>query len=291
MVDGKPTVVGWIVDSRSVQGSVSGDLSGASTFTYGGILDNLQSGSMQGTLVIASGQGVLYLAASGEIATAVIGLYEFGEIVAWCGGVGYPVSAFLSQMYNAAELGLLPDGELSFEQLQAWCTAIGMTTGQFFAGLAGDPSLADYPDEVIGTLYGTALPILSGLQILGGMYGDSLPPLPKTLSAEFSGTLRVDAGTGIYSGVNGQGKFGPYNRQPLILSVSPDQHVESVEGAIALSGTYDLNKPFSPRELNREKLGKLIQQWKDRFGEPGNVDRDGLREMMEQWKDRYGRGK
>ncbi|GEM_PF-5993090 len=270
LIDGKPTIVGWIVDSRGVHGSISGDFNGAGEFTYGGILDTLQSGSMQGILAIQTGGlNAMYLAASGDIAASVVALYKFEEIVAWCGAAGLPVGIFFSQIYNAPELALLPDGNMTFAELQAWCAAIGVTTGQFLASVGYPPELAELPDEIIATLYGVTLPPLPGLAVLGGMYGDPLPPLPKTLSAEFKGTLRIDAGTGDFSGVRGIGQFGPYNKTPLILNVTPDQHVASVQGAIQLSGTY-IKKAPEPRKLDKEKLLEIMKQWKDRIKLPKN---------------------
>jgi len=274
LIDGKPTIVGWIVDSRGVHGSVSGDLNGAGEFAYGGILDTLQSGSMQGVLGIQTGGvNAIYLAASGDLAAKVIALYQFGEIVAWCAGQGLPVGMFFSVIYNTDYLALLPDGDMSFAELQAWCAAIGVTTGQFLASVGYPPELAGLPDEAIEPMYGPVLPPLPGLAILGGMYGVPLPPLPKTLSAEFKGTLRIDAGTGEFSGVRGIGQFGPYNKTPLILNVSPDQHVQSVTGAIQLSGTY-IKKAPEPRKLDKEKLLEVMKQWKDRIKLP-NLPRNG----------------
>ena len=253
-VGGIPTVVGWIVTNRSVRGGVNGDLTGTGTFTYGGILDLLQAGSMQGILAINTGAlDSLYLAASGTIATRVTENYTFPEIAAWCQGAGLPTGAVLSQIYNAPQLSLLPDGDLTFGQLQAWSAAIGLTTGQFLANVTGNPALAGAPDAYIQSIYGTPPLVLSGLQILGSMYRNALPVLPKTINADFSGTLRIDRGTGAYSGASGQGQFSPNNKQPLILHVSPIQHVQSVDGAIKLSGTY-IKKHVNDRNVSKDSL-------------------------------------
>lgn len=265
-VDGKSSVVGWIVDSRSVYGNVSGDLSGLSTFTYGGILDTLQSGSIQGILIInTGGLDSLYLAASGTLATAVKEYYPFTEIAAWCQAAGFPVGMFFAQIYEASQLALLPDGKLTFSDLQAWCGAIGLKTGPFLAGLTGNTALAALPDTTIQTMYGTVIPLISGLQLLGGMYGVNLPSLPKTLSAEFSGTLSVDKGTGVYNDATGQGRFGAYKNKPLTLQVSPAQHVISIAGAIQLSGTYN-QKPVHDKNFqnpDRENVRDWIGNWKN----------------------------
>ena len=267
IVDEKPTVVGWIIDGRSVYGDVNGDIDGSASFTYGGILDTLQSGSMQGVLAIETAKGTMYLAASGSIGTEVTDLYTLEEIVAWwsVAGGGLPLGVFFAQMYNTEALALLPDGELSFEGIQAWCGAIGLTVGQFFAGIYGTPPELD--DATLAGMYGTMLPPLQGLQLFGGMYGDTLTPLPQVLNAEFEGTLRVDAGTGAYGNISGTGKFGPANREPLTLHVSPAQHVDEVEGAIALSGKYKEKRLPKRPKLDKGKLDELIDKWHEHSGQ------------------------
>jgi len=275
IVDEKSTVVGWIVDGRSVYGDVNGNIDGEASFTYGGILDTLQSGSMQGVLAIKTSKGAIYLAASGNIETEVIDLYTFEEIVAWwsVAGGGLPLGVFFAEIYNTEALALLPDGELSFEEIQGWCEAIGLTVGQFFAGIYGSEDLAGLDDETLAALYNNGLPPpnglppLTGSQLLGGMYGDTLTLLPQVLNAEFAGTLRVDAGTGAYANIRGTGKFGPANREPLTLHVSPAQHVAEVEGAIALSGMYKEKMLPQRPNLDKDKLRELINKWYERFGQ------------------------
>ncbi len=269
MVNGTPTIVGWIVSNRSVTGGVTGDLEGNGIFTYGGILDTVQSGSMQGVLLVNTGGiDTLYLAASGSLAASIVSFFDFAGIATWCSGAGIPVGMFFAQVYNAPALALLPDGDMSFAQIQAWCAAIGVPVPQFLAGVYQTPSLATLPEAALQAMYGApappSLPILQGLLILGAMYSDTLPSLPKTLTAEFSGTLRVDAGTGAFSGSSGQGQFGPVDKTPLTLQLSPAQHVEGVEGAIKLSGTYQ-KKQITPRKLDPDKLRDAIGRWKDRF--------------------------
>lgn len=268
IVGGKPTVVGWIVDSRSIYGVVTGGLTGVGTFTYGGILDLLQSGSIQGVLVINTGAlDSLYMATSGTLAASVIEYYTFLDIVTWCQAAGFPVGMFFAQVYNAPQLALLPDGNMTFEQLQAWCGAIEIPIVQFFYGVYGDlpPPGTDNPDEAtLKAMYeGGLIPPIPGLGILKGIYdGNPLLSLPKTLSAEFSGTLRVDKGTGVYSGASGQGQIGPYNKKPLTLYVSPAQHVDKVVGSVQVSGTY-IKKPVHDRNVDKENLRDSIRKWKN----------------------------
>jgi len=288
IVDGKPAIVGWIVDSRSVYANLTGNLQGAGIFTYGGILDTEQSGSMQGDLVVnTGGLNAFYMAASGKLNASVTEYYDFPGIAAWCQGQ-FPVGAFFSQVYNAPQLALLPDGNLTFAQLQAFCTANGITTGQFFAGVTGNTALASLPDEAISPMYGTVLPILSGLQILGGMYGSTLPSLPKTMNADFSGTLNVESGTGIYSGANGQGTFGPYKRIPLTLHVTPAQHVQSIDGSIQISGTYS-TRTFNPRKPDLDKFKNQISKWKDYFGPGKGFDNNKLNDAVNSWNQNHGK--
>lgn len=136
-------VTGWIVNGRSIYGNTTGDASGPFTFTYGGIVDVMQSGSIQGAVVIQTAQGTLYVTAVGGSKTKIIDVY-------------------------------------------------------------------------------TTQPTI----------------IPKTLSAEFSGLYAMEAGTGIYSKLKGVGRFYPYAGKPLILHLSPDQHVLSIEGSIKMSGSY-----------------------------------------------------
>jgi len=275
LVEGKPTVVGWIVDGRTVYGGVSGNFNGTANFTYGGILDTLQSGSMEGVLAIQTGPlDVIYLAASGTIEANVTEYYTFEEIAVWCQGAGLPVGTFFSLIYSNDALALIPDGNLTIADIQAWCTAVEISLVEFFYSIYGDldPPGLEQPDEAtLIWMYENvpSFPPVPGLGLLEGMYGDPLPLLPKTLSAEFKGTLRIDAGTGAYNGVSGQGTFGPAERQPLTLHVWPNQHVYDIDGAIKLSGTYTIKPPRRPFEVDRDKLEEWMKNWKDRFGRNG----------------------
>jgi len=219
-----PTIVGWVVDGRSIYGGVTGDITGGFTFTYGGILDTLQSGSIQGIVTIQTAEGVLYLATSGSLEAEVIGAYLFEEIAGWwysepvqssiegCPLSPCPLWVFFVEIYNNDDLTLLPD------------------------------------------------------EVLAGLYGDVLPPLPKTLSAEFSGTVRVDAGTGVYSSVSGNGRFKPAGGDPLTLHIYPNQHVHAIEGAIMLTGQYNKRQLRQPIEFDRDKLRQLVDKWQGQHG-------------------------
>ena len=212
-VEGVPTpaIVGWVVGGRSIYGGVTGDMGGSFTFTYGGILDTLQSGSIQGIVTIQTARGIVYLAAQGTSEAEVTGVYTFAEIKAWVlAALGLPV------------------------------------VGPFFAEIYNNPDLALLPDEV-----------------LAGYYGSLLPPLPKTLSAEFSGTVRVDAGTGAFGSVSGSGRFKPAGGNPLTLQVWPSQHVYAIDGAIQLTGTYSRRSLEGAFEFDREKLRGLIEKWRE----------------------------
>lgn len=140
-------LIGWLIDGRSISGDVTDGFEGSFTFTYGGILDTVQSGSIQGMLAIEHSDevGVLYMAASGTLEAEVIEIYE------------------------------------------------------------------DYLPYIV----------------------------PKTLSAELNGDVRIEAGTGAYSGIRGKGTFKTGKKEPLILHVHPDQHVYRIEGSIELNGEYD----------------------------------------------------
>ena len=268
LIDGKATVVGWIIDGRSVYGSVSGGFTGNGSFTYGGVLDTLQSGSMSGVLTIQTAQGVLYMGANGTLDANVTAYYSFEELVGLYTPAVLPM--VLAAIYSTPALALLHDGDLAFEEIQAFCAGIGVSVGEFFAGVYGVPDLAALPEEALAAMYGDTLPILQGLVLLGGMYGsDSMPSLPKIMTAEFKGTLEISAGTGVYSGASGKGTFGPNNRTPLTLYVSPDQHVENVEGSIKLTGTYSKKLPHFFK-LDKENLDELTGELRDHFGK--NID-------------------
>jgi len=137
-------VTGWIVGGRSIYGTATGDVVGPFTFTYGGIVDLLQNGSIEGIVVIYTAQGGLYATAIGGIKTRIIEVYSMQ------------------------------------------------------------------------------------------------PLIPKTLSAELSGLFAIEAGTGtgIYRTAKGTGRFIPNGGNPLILHLTPDQHVSSIEGSIKMYGTY-----------------------------------------------------
>lgn len=208
-------ITGWIIDGRSIRGGMGGDINGDFIFTYGGVLDVLQSGSMQGIVTLKANTSpldVIYLAADGDLAAQVKEYYTFPEI-------------------------------------QGWCTAAGIPIGMFFAAIYGNNDLALLPPEV-----------------LGGMYGSVLPPLPKTLTATFSGTVRIDAGTGAYAGVRGNGQFGPNGKQPLTLHVYPNQHVYQIDGQIKMTGTYMKQKPREIGNIDRGKLQEAIDKFKEKFG-------------------------
>ena len=124
LVNGSPTIIGWVVDSRTIYGTVSGDANGQFTFTYGGVLDTIQSGSIHGIVVITTGQGMVYLLAQGTSETTIKETYTFGEVSAWCPQGGFP------------------------------------SVGAFFAQFYGDSNLAPIPDEYLAAMYGTVLPLL-----------------------------------------------------------------------------------------------------------------------------------
>jgi hypothetical protein len=211
-------IVGWIIDGRSIRGGLSGDIDGDFSFTYGGVLDVLQSGSIQGVVTLKAGRpaspDVIHMAADGELEAQVKAYYTFGEIQGWWTVVrpGTPVGYLLSRVYSITDLEGLDDATLQ------------------------------------------------------GMYGVTLPPLPKTLTADFSGTVRIDAGTGAYAGSRGTGQFGS-GKQLLTLSVFPDQHVYKIDGQIKLTGTYIKQTPRRIGNIDREKLKDAIDKIR---GNPGN---------------------
>jgi len=211
LVEGTPTVVGWVVDGRSIYGGVTGNIDGNFSFTYGGILDTLQSGSIQGIVTIQTAQGIVYLAARGTSETEVLAVYSFPEIQGWVAAAGLPsVGVFFAQIYNNNDLALLPD------------------------------------------------------EVLVAMYGSVLPLLPKTLSAEFSGTVRVDAGTGAFSSIYGTGRFKPAGGNPLTLQVHPSQHVYAIDGAIKLTGSYSKRPLPGVFQFDRDKLRDVIEKWREK---------------------------
>jgi hypothetical protein len=205
-----PTIVGWIIEGRSIYGTIDGDMKGNFTFTYGGIVDILQSGSIQGIGTLqAGGLNIVYLAARGEIESQVEDLYTFTEIQTWCAGVGITLGTFFAQIYNT-------------------------------------PELAELPDTVLQAMYEAG----------------QLPPLPKTLTAVISGTVKIDSGTGIYSGIRGIGQLQSYNNKPLILSVWPNQHVWEIDGKMKMTGFYTNQPPRQLGNIDREKLLKAIEEFK-----------------------------
>ena len=220
-----PTIVGWVVDGRSIYGDVSGDIAGDFTFTYGGILDTLQSGSIQGIVTIQTVQGIVYMAAGGTSEAEVIGVFSFGEIAGW----------WYSEPVQSSIEG---------------CPVSPCPLGVFFAEIYNNAELAQIDDAVLQLMYEAG----------------QLPPLPMTLSAEFSGTLRVDAGTGVYSEINGLGKFKPAGGNPLALHLYPNQHVYAVEGAIQLTGYYSKRPLRQVLKFDREKLREWVEEWKEQHG-------------------------
>ena len=275
LIDGEPAVTGWIVDGRTIHGDVTGDLAGRFSFTYGGILDLLQTGSIQGIVAIETAQGVVYLASDGESETRVTAYYEFDEIAAWCNAAGVGVGQFFAVMYNRAELSLLPDGLLAFSDIQAWCAAIGVPVGAFLADVYGMPELAGLDEATLEGMYGTVLPPFPGLSLLSAMYGDPLPLLPRVLTAEFSGSVRVDAGTGRFTNITGQGSYRPQG--PLTLYVYPDQHVFQLEGNIKFSGYYRSRPTRHDWTIDRERLGELFESDGARVGD-----------LIEKWRQEHG---
>lgn len=111
-VNGTPTVVGWVVDHRTIYGTVTGDANGQFTLTYGGILDSLQSGSMHGTVVITTTQGNVYFQAEGTSEAIIKETYTFEEIASWCQAAGLTSGMFFAAFYGNGDLGSLPDGQL-----------------------------------------------------------------------------------------------------------------------------------------------------------------------------------
>jgi len=204
-VEEAPTIIGWIVDSRSFYGDVSGDIDGEFTLAYGGIFDTLQSGSMHGIAAIQTNGGdVIYFTVHGVVESEIIDFYPFAEIKAWCEQPETPsLGVFFAQIYNVDELEELSDEEL------------------------------------------------------GAIYGDALSLLPMTLSAEFTGAIRVDAGIGIYSSIFGEGKFGPAGKQPLILHVYPNQHVYELEGALEITIKYDKKEMRKLLNIDKDKLPEV----------------------------------
>lgn len=210
-----PTIIGWIIDGRSVYGVMSGDVNGQFTLTYGGVVDALQSGSIQGIVTLNSGGlDTIYLAADGDLNAQVKEYYNFDEIKAWCSVVPIPLDVFFSQIYNSAEL------------------------------LGKDEAFLRYVYE-------------SGI----------VTPLPKTLTANFSGTVKIEAGTGAYSGVRGRGQFEPLGKKPLLLSVYPNQHVYKIAGAIKLTGTYIKQQPREIGRTDRDRLQEAVDQFKKHFNQ------------------------
>jgi len=227
LVEGETTVVGWVVDGRSIYGGVTGNIGGNFSFTYGGILDTLQSGSIQGIVTIQTVRGIVYLAARGTSETEVLAVYSFVEIAGWW--YSEPVQSSIEE----CPISISP-----------------CPLGVFFAQIYSNPDLAPLPDEVLVT-----------------MYGSVLPPLPKTLSAEFSGTIRVDAGTGAFSSIYGTGRFKPAGGNPLTLQVWPSQHVYAIDGAIKLIGSYSKRPLPGVLQFDRDKLRDVIEKWREKNDE------------------------
>ncbi|MDD5287880.1 MAG: hypothetical protein PHY28_02040 [Dehalococcoidales bacterium] len=133
IVDGAPAVVGWIVDSRSIYGTVSGDATGQFVFTYSGVLDTIQSGSIHGIVTIGTAQGTVYLLADGTSDASIKETYTFNEVAGWCQQVGIPVGAFFAQYYGIPDLSSVPIAELT----AAYGTALPLlpkTLGASFSG-------------------------------------------------------------------------------------------------------------------------------------------------------------
>ena len=223
------SIVGWIIDGRSIRGGLSGDINGDFSFTYGGVLDVLQSGSIEGVVTLKAGGpaslDVIHMAADGDLQAQVKAYYTFAEIQGWCALAGIPVDVFFSLIYNA-------------------------------------PGLAGVPEALLGMAYGASAPLPAPYPPL-----PPLPLLPKTLTADFSGTVRIDAGTGAYGGSRGTGQFGSNGRQLLTLNVYPNQHVYKIDGQIKMTGTYIKQTPRQIGKIDREKLRDALDKFK------GNSDR------------------
>lgn len=217
-------MVGWIIDGRSIRGSLGGDIKGNFTFTYGGVLDVLQSGSIQGIVTLnAGGLDVVYMAASGDLQAQVKDYYTFTEIQGWCTLADIPVDVFFSKIYNA-------------------------------------PALAGLPTNLLGMEYGASAPLPAPYPPL-----PPLPLLPKTLTADFSGTVKVDAGTGAYSGYSGSGQFSS-GKQLLTLSVYPSQHVYNMVGQITMTGTFTKQTPRRIGDIDLGKLKDAVDKFKGGSG-------------------------
>ena len=217
-------IIGWIIDGRSIRGGLSGDINGEFSFTYGGVLDVLQSGSIQGVVTLkAGGLDVVYMAADGDLEAQVKAYYTFAEIQGWCAAVGIPTNVFFSLIYNA-------------------------------------PGLAGIPEALLGMAYGASAPLPAPYPPL-----PPLPLLPKTLTADFSGTVRIDAGTGAYNGSRGNGQFAS-GKQLLTLYVYPNQHVYKMDGQIKMTGTYIKQTPRQIGNIDRDKLKDAIDKFKGNFG-------------------------
>jgi hypothetical protein len=207
----KPTIVGWIVDGRSIYGDLGGDIKGTFTFTYGGVLDVLQAGSIQGIVTIQASSSpldIIYMAARGDLETQVKETFIFNDIRTWCTGKGIPVGMFFAQIYNTPELAVLGDVTVK---------------AMYEAG--------------------------------------QLPPLPKTLTAVFTGMSKIEAGTGAYSGARGSCQFKPRGGKALILHVTPDQHVNRIEGQIEMTGTYLQQLQREIGKIDRDNLNIAIDKW------------------------------
>jgi hypothetical protein len=221
-------IVGWIIDGRSIRGGLSGDINGGFTFTYGGVLDVLQSGSIQGIVTLKAGGpsslDVIHMAADGDMQAQVKAYYTFAEIQGWCAAAGIPTNVFFSLIYNA-------------------------------------PGLASVPEALLGMAYGASAPLPAPLPPL-----PPLPLLPKTLTADFSGTVRIDAGTGAYGGSRGTGQFRPNGKQLLTLNVYPNQHVYKIDGQIKMTGTYIKQTPRQIGNIDRDKLKDAIDKFRGNSG-------------------------
>jgi len=214
MVNNTPTpeITGWVIDGRSIRGTTTGNIAGSFSFTYGGVLDELQSGSVQGIIALQTNpMSKVYLAATGDCDAQVVNYYVFAEIQRWCDAVGAPVGYFFSQIYST-------------------------------------PSLIDVPELYLEQMY-----------TLG-----QLPALPKTLSAVFSGTAVINAGTGDFADAKGTAKFDGVNGKALTLNVYPNQHVYKLDGAIKMTGVYGKQTRRTP-VIDKEKLKTMIDNIKARL--------------------------
>lgn len=102
------TIVGWVVNGRSIYGEVEGGIDGNFSFTYSALVDDLQTGTMQGITVISNDNGQVYLSEDGTIDSEITCYFTFEEINAWCEAIGIPTAYFCAEVYEYPDLAGLP---------------------------------------------------------------------------------------------------------------------------------------------------------------------------------------